>query len=401
MAKSTPSPNGSANTRLGFVLNVPSFFLSHRLDIGLAAKARGWPVSVVAGREATPELGRQSAALLQQYGIAFSEAPFTASGLNPLAEWRGLLGVISSLRRLRPDIVHTASPKGNLYGGIAARVLRVPKLVVAVSGQGFIFTGQGRGLKRWLATLYQTLIRWVYAHPDCTVIVQNRDDWNSLLQAGLLRAEQLVLIPGSGVDLAHYADIRESEAEAIVLLPARLLTDKGVREFVQAARLLKAEGCAWRFVLAGAADGANPAAIASAQVQEWVAEGLVEWWGHCPDMPATFRRAGIVCLPSYREGMPKALLEAAAAGKPVVTSDAIGCREAIIPGETGLLVPVADAEALAGALRTLIADAGMRARFGQCGRQWAHERFSIGSVVERVLAIYDGNHSSRPDTARP
>lgn len=389
--------NGATAQGLAFVVNVPSFFVSHRLDIGLAAKARGWPVSVIAGREATAEPARQSQAVLRSHGIALREAPFSASGTNPFAELRGLWSVLAHVRALKPDIVHTASPKGNLYGGIAARLCRVPKLVVAVSGQGFLFTGQGKGLKRLLASLYLALIRWVYAHPDCTVIVQNRDDWNGLLAAGLLRAEQLVLIPGSGVDLARYADIHESDAEAIVLLPARLLTDKGVCEFVEAARRLRAEGCGWRFVLAGAADAANPAAIASAQVRAWVAEGAVEWLGHCDDMPATFRHAGIVCLPSHREGMPKALLEAAAAGKPVVTCDAVGCREAVIPGETGLLVPVGDATALAAALRTLIDDAGLRTRFGRRARQWAAERFSVGSVVAQVLAIYDGRHVSRAD----
>lgn len=389
--------NDASAQRLAFVVNVASFFVSHRLDIGLAAKARGWPVSVIAGREATAEAAQQSQAALHRHGIALREAPFSASGTNPFAELRGLWSVLAHVRALKPDIVHTASPKGNLYGGIAARLCRVPKLVVAVSGQGFLFTGRGHGLKRMLAALYLALIRWVYAHPDCTVIVQNRDDWNGLLAAGLLRAGQLVLIPGSGVDLSLYAGIQADDADDIVLLPARLLTDKGVCEFVAAARQLKAEGCGWRFVLAGAADAANPAAIASAQVRAWVAEGAVDWWGHCQDMPATFRRAGIVCLPSHREGMPKALLEAAAAGKPVVTCDAVGCREAVIPGETGLLVPVGDATALAGALRTLIDDAGLRMRFGRRGRQWAAERFSVDSVVAQVLAVYDRRHVSGAD----
>lgn len=383
--------------RLSFVVNVPLFFLSHRLPIALSALKRGWSVSVIAGQEATTELKLESAAVLQSYGIAFSQAPFTASGVNPLTELRGLFAVISALRQLKPDTVHCASPKGNLYGGIAARLCRVPKLVIAVSGQGFLFTGQSRGMKQWLASLYLALIRWVYAHPDCTVIVQNQDDWNHLLQAKLLKVSQLVLIPGSGVDLAKFADIQPTDAEAMVLLPARLLTDKGVREFVQAAKILRTEGCTWRFVLAGAADGPNPAAIASTQVTAWVEEGIVEWWGHCSDMPATFRHAGIVCLPSYREGMPKALLEAAAAGKPVVTTDAIGCREAIIPGESGLLVPVADADALAKALQRLIADAELRDRFGRRGRQLAVERFSDQQVVEQVMAIYDRPHTIAPN----
>jgi glycosyltransferase involved in cell wall biosynthesis len=237
----------------------------------------------------------------------------------------------------------------------------------------------------------------VYAHPDCTVIVQNHDDWNHLLQAKLLKPSQLLLIPGSGVDLAKYADIQASEAEAMVLLPARLLTDKGVPEFVQAARSLRSQGCGWRFVLAGEADAANPAAIAAEQVKNWVAEGVVEWWGHRHDMPAVFARAGIVCLPSHREGMPKALLEAAMAGKPVVTTDAVGCREAILPGESGLLVPVGDAGALAEAIRMLIDDAALRERFGARGRALAAARFTQQAVIDATFGIYESGHGNDAD----
>lgn len=388
--------NTSRTMHLVFVVNVASFFVSHRLPIAQAACARGWRVELIAGRE-NPQAEHTAAEILAQHGVPWHRAAFRAAGINPFAELRGLWSVIGRVRKLRPDIVHTASPKGNLYGGIAARLCRVPKLVVAVSGQGFLFTGRRHGLKRMLAALYLALIRWVYAHPDCTVIVQNRDDWNALIQAGLVNAQQLRLIPGSGVDPALFADLRADSAERIVLLPARLLTDKGVPEFVQAARRLRADGCDWRFVLAGEADAANPAAIGSAQVQSWVAEGVLEWWGRRDDMPAVYDRAGIVCLPSHREGMPKALLEAAMSGKPVLTTDAIGCREAIIPGETGLLVPVGDAAALAQALRTLIDDSALRARFGARGRILAAERFTLQAVIEATMRIYEAGHGTGAD----
>ena len=387
--------NADANHLL-FVVNVPSFFVSHRLPVGVEARHRGWRVDLLSGRE-NPQAEQAATDTLARLGIGWKAAAFHAAGINPFAEMRGLLSVIAGVRAMKPDIVHTASPKGNLYGGIAARLCRVPKLVVAVSGQGFLFTGRQRGLKRWLATLYQRLIRWVYAHPDCTVIVQNRDDWQALMQAGLVDARQLRLIPGSGVDPALYAGSAPGLGEDIVLLPARLLTDKGVPEFVQAARSLRSQGCGWRFVLAGEADAANPAAIATEQVKAWVAEGVVEWWGHRTDMPAVFARAAIVCLPSHREGMPKALLEAAMAGKPVVTTDAVGCREAILPGESGLLVPVGDAEALAQAIRVLIEDAALRVRFGARGRALAVERFTQQAVIDGTFGIYEAGHGIDAD----
>jgi glycosyltransferase involved in cell wall biosynthesis len=187
-----------------------------------------------------------------------------------------------------------------------------------------------------------------------------------------------------------FADMPPERSENIVLLPARMLRDKGVLEFVEAARQLRRSHPDWRFVLAGAADYANPSAFSVEQIQAWVAEGIVEWWDYQADMPAVYRRTAIVCLPSYREGMPKCLLEAAAAGKPVVSTDVIGCREALLPGETGLLVPVKDAASLRDALAQLIDNPSMRATFGVRGRQLAQQKFSIDAVIERVFSIYAG-----------
>lgn len=374
--------------RLMFIINVPAFFLSHRLPIAVLAKRNGWQVDLITGQSTSAKMEADSAHSLEQAGIAHYTAPFKATGTNPVTEAFGLLHVLRYVKKIKPDVIHTASPKGNLYGGIAARICGVPKLVIAVSGQGYLFTGNAGLLKRSIGFFYNALIKWVYRHPDCTVIVQNKDDFAALLNVGMVKQEQLVLIPGSGVELAQYADLLPEQAENIVLLPARMLRDKGVLEFVAAARELKASHPDWRFVLAGAADYANPSAISVEQIKAWVAEGIVEWWDYQADMPSVYRKAAIVCLPSYREGMPKCLLEAAAAGKPVLTTDVIGCREAIVPGETGLLVPVQDAEALADALAVLINNPQLRKTYGDNARILAAQRFSIDAVVDRVLKIY-------------
>jgi glycosyltransferase involved in cell wall biosynthesis len=218
-----------------------------------------------------------------------------------------------------------------------------------------------------------------------------------LLQHGMLQERQLLWIPGSGVDLNAFNPSQHEQNT--VLFPARLLTDKGIREFVEAARQLKAAGYSWQFVLAGEAGAANPAAVSEAQVSEWVAEGCVRWLGHVADMRPVYAEAAIVCLPSYREGMPKALLEAAAAGKPVVTTDAVGCREAIEPGVTGTLVPVADVPALVKALAELIQDAALRLRYGRAGRERAERIFGIGPVVSCHLALYQGHQPSNDSPA--
>jgi glycosyltransferase involved in cell wall biosynthesis len=174
----------------------------------------------------------------------------------------------------------------------------------------------------------------------------------------------------------------------LVILPARLLRDKGVEEFVEAARILKAQGCQWRFALVGVADYANPTSISKEQIKAWEDEDLIEWWGHREDMIDVYAQADIVCLPSYREGMPKCLLEAAASGCAVITSDVTGCKEAIIPGITGDLVPVRDAEILADVLGKLMADSDRRQRYGKAGRELAVQRFGIDAVVDATMAIY-------------
>jgi glycosyltransferase involved in cell wall biosynthesis len=237
--------------------------------------------------------------------------------------------------------------------------------------------------------VYGALTRIVYRHRNLRVIVQNRDDWDGLLVQRLVTEDQLQLIPGSGVDLGVFRPVTMNLRRQLVVLPARMLSDKGVTEFVAAARTLRRQGCAWSFALVGSAESENPSAIPASRIKEWVREGVVEWWGHRQDMPEVLQQARIVCLPSYREGMPKALLEAAAAGCAVVTTDAVGCREAIRPGVTGDLVPPRDAEGLARTLQALMDDQERCARYGEAGRRWAEERFGIDAVVAQTLAAYE------------
>lgn len=382
--------------RIAFVINNAAFFVSHRLPIARGARDSGHDVMLLTGEGGSVTMEERAVDTLQSHGIDHRAVAFRSAGVNPLREARGLVGLVAGLRRFRPDLVHCASPKGILYGGIAARLVGVRSLVLAVSGMGFLFTGASAGWRARLARLYVALARFVYRHPNKRVIVQNRDDWQSLQSGGFATASELVLIPGSGVCLDQYAGIDDGARADIVLLPARMLRDKGVAEFVAAARQLRAAGCRWRFVLVGTADYQNPTTVPADTIRGWVDEGVVEWWGHRDDMPAVFAQARIVCLPSYREGMPKALLEAAAAGCAVVTTNVVGCREAIVDGVTGDLVPAADAAALARCLAALIADPERLRRYAAAGRQRATERFSEEAVVARTLQIYEElNHVSR------
>jgi glycosyltransferase involved in cell wall biosynthesis len=386
------SPLDARHLRVVYVVNNAAFFVSHRLSVAKAAARAGFDVELITGQPGSPTL--ESAALkdLAVAGVPHTIVAFGSAGTNPFTESLGLWQIARRLRQFRPHIVHCASPKGVLYGGLAARWSKVPGLVLAVSGMGYLFTGDSAGRAGLLRRVYSRLVRHAYGHPNKRVIVQNRDDHRALRDAGLAGEDELVLIPGSGVRLEDYAALDEVGKSPIVVLPARMLKDKGVVEFAEAARRLRAAGSPWRFVLVGTADYRNPTTVPQECIDGWVREGIVEWWGHRTDMVAVFAQAGIVCLPSYREGMPKALLEAAAAGCPVVTTDAIGCREAVIEGVTGDLVPVGDAEALATVLGRLIDDPERRLRYGRAGRVLAAERFSESAMLERTLSIYQELH---------
>ncbi len=376
--------------RVAYVVNHVAFFVSHRLPLAIGAREAGFSVRLFTGRAGSQEMEQAAQAKLKVAGVTHQRTIFSSAGMNPVIELLGLLQLMWFMLRYRPDVVHCVSPKGLLYGGIAARLCRVPGLVLAISGMGYVYTqgagpGENRGLVR---RVYSALAGFAFNHPNARVIVQNQDDYQSVIENCLAQEQDVTLIPGSGVDLSLFEECSPVDKARMVLLPARMLKDKGVEEFVDAARQLRAIAPDWRFVLVGAAGYENPSAIGLVQLQKWQAEGCVQWLGHVDDMTPLFREAAIVCLPSYREGMPKALLEAAAAGCAVITTDVTGCREAVEPGITGDLVPVRDSGALANALLSLVNDNRRRQAYGFKGIERARTMFSVVSVVGRTLNIY-------------
>ena len=379
-----------ANNRIAYIVNHAAFFVSHRLPLAVGAQQSGFEVALFTGQAGSVSMEKLAETKLADADISHQRVAFQSDGIMPLRELWGIMQLIWLLWRYRPQLVHCASPKGILYGGIAARICGTKSLVLAVTGMGYAFTGTGENsIKRTLVQqAYLLLMHFSFRHPNMRVIIQNMDDRTALIDSGLVRAEQLTLIQGSGVRLADFRNCLIENKQRIILLPARMLRDKGVKEFVDAARQLKPLVQDWRFVLAGAADYQNPSAISVDQLDIWQREGIVEWFGHVDDMVPLFSKAAVVCLPSYREGMPKALLEAAVAGCAVVTTNVTGCREAVVPGITGELVPVRDSQALAGAIQMLINNPNRRMMYGIAGRQWAIERFSVDTVVEQTLEVY-------------
>lgn len=362
-----------------FVVNVDWFFLSHRLPLAEEAKKRNIPVAVAAG-----DTG--AAQRIRRQGIDFFPLPLSRSGRHPLQEVRTFWGLVALYRRLRPRLVHHVTAKPIIYGSIAARIGKVPAVVNAITGLGFSFTQrESRGLQNALSLGYRIALRG----PRSRTIFQNPNDMEYFIQRGLATPEDTVLILGSGVDCARFRPGPEPE-DLVVILPARMLWHKGIAEFVEAADRIRQRGLGARFVLVGKEDPENPAAVPPSWIREKTRTGAVEWWGHKRDMPHVYRRSAIVVLPSYREGLPKVLLEAAASGLPIVATDVPGCREAVRHGETGYLVPVRDSRALAEAIEVLLRRKELRQRFGTAARKRTKEKFSIDRIVAQTFQVYEG-----------
>ncbi len=367
--------------KLLFVVNVDWFFLSHRLPIALEAMRQGYQVHIATGL--TDKQGE-----LECNGLVVHPLVLDRRGAGLGNAWLTMVQLWQIFKAVRPDVVHLVTIKPVLFGGLVARMARVPAVVAALSGLGYVFVAKGvkGSARRWLVC---GLYRLALGHHNLKVIFQNPDDRASLARLVHLPDRKAVMIRGSGVDLTQYSVMPMPSGMPVVVLAARLLADKGVLEFVKAARLLKQRGCKARFVLVGKVDRANPTSFTDAEVSVWVHAGVVEWWGHRADMPQVLATAQVVVLPSYYgEGLPKVLIEAAACGRVVVTTDHPGCRDAIDPGVTGVLVPVRNAMVLADAIEDLINNPLRCQVMGNAGRALAEKAFDVRQVVAAHLQIY-------------
>ncbi len=372
----------SKATKLLFLVTEDWYFCSHRLSLAVAARDAGYDV-VVATR-------------VSRHGSDIERAGLTLvplrkmrrSSYNIFSEISALREIIGIYRRERPSLVHQVALKPVVYGTVAARLTGFAKSVNALGGLGFVFSSEARRaklLRPWISLLFKILLD----HRESRTIVQNKHDFNLLSKNIGINETRIRRIRGAGVDMKKYAVTPLSVTAPLAVLASRMLWDKGIKEFVDAARILKSRGSNARFVLAGSPDPENPSAIPEQQLVDWHTEGCVEWWGYRADMPAVFSQAHVVCLPSYYgEGIPKVLVEAMACARAIITTDMPGCRELVEPGENGLLVPSRDAEALADALHQLLQDPSRCARMGQTGRQIAESEFASPRIISETLDIY-------------
>ena len=373
--------------RLLFVVNEPYFFVSHRLNVGLEAIKQGFEVHIAAPNDHVWAPDGFSIGDLKTYGFHVHEISLSRRSIGPIGELRTLWSLFRLFQRVRPLIVHLITIKPVIYGGIAARLSGVPAVVYLVTGLGHVFSSQDifmRVVRMFVVQGYKAAAR----HKNSVFMFQNEEDEGVLRRSGCRVGPSLVL-PGSGVDLTKYKPAPEPTGDVVVLLAARLMWDKGVGDFVDAARMVRNKRRGIRFVVVGNTHPSNPRSVPADLLRKWADEGVVEWWGHRTDMPVVFAASHVVCLPSrYGEGLPKVLLEAGAVGRPSIASDIAGCRQVIRHEETGLLVPLGDVSSLAAAIERLADDSSLRHRLGETACRNVGECFSETDVVRKTMDVY-------------
>lgn len=364
------------------VLNHMDWFWSHRLPLVRGILAAGYNLHLAAP-------GAAADANVPGLGITAHNLPAHGHSINPLSHLGTLWALYRTIRTVKPDIIHAITIRYAFYTALIAKVTGAGPVVLTLAGLGTLFTGNDARSKT-LRAIVLPVFTFCFARHDIHIIFQNPDDRRAFLNLGIVREEQTTIIRGSGVDLNEFPLAPEPENETpIVLFSSRLLREKGIEDFVAAARILRHQSIPAKFVVAGGLDETRPGAITRADVDGWVADGFIEYLGNARNMPCVLAASTLVVLPSYYgEGVPKILLEAAATGRAIITCDTPGCREAVADGENGILVPPRRPDALAAAIKTLLSDKPLRMKMGQAGRARMMADFTVDIVVSRTLEIY-------------
>jgi glycosyltransferase involved in cell wall biosynthesis len=365
-----------------FVVTEDWYFYSHRLPLAIAAAEAGHDVSV-----ATRLAGSRKS--ISDTGIRTIPLRFMKrSSLNVFRELASFVELFLLLRRERPDLIHLVALKPVIYGSLAASLAGISARVNALAGLGFVFSSK-KNLARFLKPILMRVFRFIFNDTHSKLILQNQDDFSLMTELVGVKYDRVCLIRGAGVNLDQYSPTKLPPGVPIIMLASRMLWDKGVGEFVNAAKALQGQGISARFVLIGDSDSENPTSISGRQLKKWNDSGVIEWWGYRSNMAKLLSQARVVCLPTYYgEGVPKVLMEAMACGRPIVTTDMPGCRDLVKSGINGILVKPKDSVELAASLMTLILNKSVCQKMGIEGRKIVEKEFSLEHVIEETMAVY-------------
>ena len=367
--------------RVLFVITEDWALISHRLHLAEAAIKLGYEVGVVTRVTKYRDM-------LEARGLKVFHWRLERRSLNPINEILAIIQLWKILSLFQPVIIHAVAQKPVIYAGLALKFFKPARFVAALGGVGFVFTA--RSVKASiLKPLVKFYLKFALRGRNTALILQNKDNIQTISNLNIISENRIRLVRGAGVEIEKYCPSTIPKGVPMIILPARMLWDKGVAEFVRVARRIKAQGVNARFTLVGDIDQHNPASVTQQQIDQWVEEGVVEQWGRRDDMDTVYPQASIVCLPSYNEGMPKVLLEAASCARPIVAFDVSGCREIVRDGVNGFLVNFGDETALETAIVTLIKDKSLCKKMGVNGREIVEQEFSGEMINAQTFGIWN------------
>lgn len=373
--------------KIAYIVNHISFFDSHISPIALKAKEK-FKIELFCGISSSSKMDMISIKNLRKKKIKFTKSNFHSSGENLYSELLGFIEMLNAIKKFNPDLIHCATPKGILYGGLIAKILNIKSLVIFNTGMGFLYSNKLSFFQKILLKIYSIFKIFIFKHKNKKIIIENNNDLNFFKKKfKLIRNDFELIKAGSGVDLNMFKKIDISKNK-IVLLPARVVKEKGIMEFVEASRILKSRHNSWKFYIAGSTDYVKKSSFTKFELNQLKKKKYVNLLGYQKNMLKIYQKVGIVCLPSYREGLPKSLLEASSLGIPIVTTNVVGCRDAIIAGVSGELCKVRDVSSLVNKLEFFIKNKKKRIIYGKNGRKIAEKNYSLETVISKNINIY-------------
>ncbi len=364
-----------------FIVTEDWYFISHRLNLAKLAISKGYEVSLLTKISAHENY-------INSFGINVIDWPIERSSRNPIKELKSFYHIVKIVRRAKPDLLHAVAIKPVFYTIISKLFFNKKGIVLALAGLGFIFRS-----KKFSAKFMRFFVVWMFRlfliGDDVRLIVQNKDDLQLLMNLKILTHDKIRLIRGAGVNTDDFYSKNLLRDNLLVILPGRMLWDKGVGDFMRCAKRFSNEKVEVRFALIGEPDIHNPESVSLTHIKEWENLGFIEYWGRQENMLEVYNKADLVCFPSYHEGLPKALLEAASCELPIVAYDVPGSREVVIDNENGFLVPFKDEDALFIALMKLVVNPKLRRRMGLVGRQIVLENFTEDKITSETIDVWE------------
>lgn len=369
------------NKRLLFITNEDWYFVSHRLHLAKIAIDNEFDVGLICNVS-------NDRKIIESMGVKVFDWQLSRGSINPFNELKTIFKLSKLIKNFAPDIIHSVAIKPVIYSAIISK-FQVTNSVYALGGLGFIFTSNNKKA-RILRVIISNALRLLINNKKSIVILQNPENIDLLVSNNIVGKDRIKLIRGAGVDVDYFLPSKNKIGMPLILLPARMLWDKGIGEFVACAKAINEQGKKARFALIGGVDTDNPEAISKQQLQDWHTEDVVEWWGYQDNMLNVYQQADIICFPSsYGEGLPKALLESASCALPIVAFDVPGCREIVIDGVNGLLIEVKNQKKLNNAVEKLLNDKSLCLKFGKAGRALVLENFSQDRIGNQTLQVWN------------